>query len=204
MPPASTAPRRPGRSRRIAARLPVLGWAVVATLVVLPRSLAPTAPADAVLEEEAQAKYIYFFAKFVAWPASAHESKSSPIVIGILGVDPFGSILDDAVEKRYAWGREIRIVRYPRHDRTIRCHILFVASSESRRYARVVKALAPRPILTVSDIPDFARQGGMIEFVRDGSRLRMVIHRSRAERAGLRIHSKLLRIAEVLTDPEEK
>jgi hypothetical protein len=55
------------------------------------------------------------------------------------------------------------------------------------------------PVLTISDQPGFARQGGMIELERRPSRVGLIINRARAETAGFTLSSKLLRLATIVS-----
>ena len=56
-------------------------------------------------------------------------------------------------------------------------------------------ALGTAPVLTVSDIPDFVKRGGMVQFVLDGNHVRFEINIAAAQRAGLTLSSELLKIA---------
>src|SRR6202521_3532589 len=109
-----------------------------------------------------KAGFIYNFAKLVEWPTSAFAQQDSPIVIGILGDDPFGATLDRIVAdkkingrglvvKRLRWGKDVKEIRD--------CNILFVSSSEKEHLDGVVDALKWLPVLTIGDAPGFARHG---------------------------------------------
>ena len=51
------------------------------------------------------------------------------------------------------------------------------------------------PVLTVADTAGFLDHGGIINFVLEGSKVRFEINQEAAERAGIKISSKLLRLA---------
>jgi hypothetical protein len=150
-------------------------------------------------EPDVKAVFLYNFAQFVEWPVAAFPHSSSPLVIGILGSDPFGSTLDELVKDESVRGRKIAIERYHRAEDIQLCHILFIGDSEERRLRRVLQALAGRPILTVSDLDGFAQQGGMIRFYTERSKVRLRINNDAARAVHLVISSKLLRIADVIT-----
>ena len=76
------------------------------------------------------------------------------------------------------------------------CHVLFISRSENDRVEQILQNLQGRNILTVSDIPDFAARGGMIELFMEKNKIRMRINLSAVKAAGLNISSKLLRLAE--------
>jgi hypothetical protein len=56
-------------------------------------------------------------------------------------------------------------------------------------------ALKQSSILTVSDAPDFVAQGGMIQFVIEGNRVRFQINLTAAQQAKLSLSSELLKLA---------
>lgn len=121
------------------------------------------------------------------------------MIIGILGPDPFGGWLRDAVEGERSNGRGIVVRQLTRIDRGDECHVVFIARSEMAALPRILAALAGRPVLTVSNIPDLARLGGMVEFVDERARIPFRINHLRAKSAALEISAKLLRPAEVIT-----
>jgi hypothetical protein len=59
-------------------------------------------------------------------------------------------------------------------------------------------------VLTVGDHDDFATTGGVIHFTRENYRVRFEINVRAAERAGLRISSKLLQLARIVGGPPEQ
>ena len=124
-------------------------------------------------------------------------------MIGVLGDDPFGSYLDDAVRGERVNGRPLKVERYRRLDDVKTCHILFISKSEASRLKQDIDGLKAKPILTVSEINDFARKGGIIQFVgtRDG-KIRLRINVDAAKAARLTISSKLLRPAEKIGGEE--
>jgi hypothetical protein len=147
---------------------------------------------------EVQAVFLFNFAQFVDWPAEAFPDAKAPLVIGILGKDPFGSFLDETVRGETVRGRTFRIVRYRRVEEVKDCHILFISRSESKRLDSILAALKDRPILTVSNGDDFDRPGGIIRFILDENRIRLSIDLEAAQAPGLTISSKLLRSAEIV------
>ncbi|QTN43746.1 YfiR family protein [Marinobacter salsuginis] len=50
-------------------------------------------------------------------------------------------------------------------------------------------------ILTVSDLPEFVRKGGMVGYVKQGNVIRFEINLKAATDAGLTINSRLLELA---------
>jgi uncharacterized protein DUF4154 len=147
---------------------------------------------------EVQAVFLFNFAQFVDWPVEAFPDSQSPLVIGILGQDPFGSFLDQTVQGETVRGRPFKISRYRRVEEVKDCHILFISRSETKRLDPILAALKDRPILTVSNGDDFARPGGIIRFLLNQSKIRLSIDLEAAQAARLTFSSKLLRSAEIV------
>lgn len=154
---------------------------------------APPAP-----EYQLKAVFLYNFAQFVNWPPEAFERTDAPLVIGIVGDDPFGSFLDDLVRGEKIGERPIAIRRFARGEPITACHILFISPSEAGNFEKIIAQLKGRSILSVSDIPSFSRRGGMIRFVNESGKIRMRVNLKAAKSAGLELSSKLLRPATIV------
>jgi hypothetical protein len=168
-------------------------WLVL--LVLLPR------PAQAQVSKEYQLKAVCLWrlAQFVDWPTNAFERPDSPVVIGVLGENPFGDALKVAVRDETAHGRRLVVRHYQRIDEIRSCHIVFMAKSESRRISETIGQLAGRSILTVSDISGFVGSyGGMVALVTEQNRIRLRVNPDAAAAEHLVLDAKLLRIAEVV------
>ena len=146
-------------------------------------------------EYQVKAAVLFNSAQFVTWPSS--QPADIPLVIGILGDDPFGSYLDETARGEKVNNRSLSIQRFRRGTEPRNCHILFVSRSEGERAAQIVSNLKGRRILTVSDIEGFAGLGGMIELFIEKNKIRMRINLEAVRAADLKISSKLLRVAEV-------
>jgi hypothetical protein len=169
----------------------------LAVLLVAWRGVA--AQAARASEYQVKAVFLFNFAQFVDWPAEAFPASDTPLVIGVLGLDPFGPALDQTVRDERLGGRPFQVRRYRSVDEIETCHILFISRSEGNRPEAILAGLKRRPILTVSDADGFAQRGGMIRFVTDRNRIRLQLNLAAAEAAHLTISSKLLRVAEVIT-----
>jgi hypothetical protein len=148
-----------------------------------------------------KAGFIYNFAKFVEWPTAAFAQPDSPIVIGILGTDPFGNLIDRIVEnkkigarglvvKRLRWGTDLKDLK--------ECKILFVGASERGHLDELMQVVKGLPILTVGETPGFAERGGVIRFVLEDNRVRFEINVEAAHQADLTISSRLLTLARII------
>jgi hypothetical protein len=154
-------------------------------------------------EYEVKAAFLYNFAQFCEWPPSAFASTNSPLVIGVLGDNPFNSTLDDLVRDEKVQQRPLEVRRFRSVGEIKECHILFISRSESSRVQSILNSLEGRPILTVSDIDRFAMRGGMIRFLTEQKKIKLRINISETRKAGLNISSKVLNLAEVVQNPKE-
>lgn len=181
---------------------PVRGGAVTAALLMLLLAGGRPAASDRTLvtsEYAVKAAFLYNFAKFVEWPADAFRSPREPMVLCLLGEDPFGPELDQTVGGKTVLGRQLVVRRLAKLAGLEECRILFVSSSEGRRLDQVFAAVGGRAVLTVGEEETFGRAGGIISFVVRQSRVRFQIDLAAADRAGLSISSQLLELAEVVT-----
>ncbi len=149
-------------------------------------------------EYQVKAVFLFNFSQFVSWPAGAFSNAASPIVIGVLGDDPFGGQLDAVVAGERVGGRALLVRRYRDVSEIKDCQILFIDRSESAKLQDIVKMLRGRSVLTVSDIDGAARSGVMIDLVLEGGHIRMRINVAAARASGLVLSSQLLRPAQIV------
>lgn len=148
------------------------------------------APPD---EYQVKAAFLFNFAKFVGWPSNAFSDVNAPLVIGVLGQDPFGSYLDDIVRGERADNRQLAVERYRSSGEIKNCHVLFISRSESSRLNQIVSSLKHRNVLIVTDA-DGGEGGVIIRFVTEGNKVRFKIDAQAAKASNLTISSKLLRL----------
>ena len=172
-------------------------WAVASVLLL---AVVLESPAQAAPPAEYQLKAIFLFnfAQFVEWPPEAFPEANTPLIIGVLGEDPFGAYLDQTVRGEKVNDRLLAVQRYRRVDEIKTCHILFISQSEANRLEPIFTSLKGRNTLTVGDAVGFARRGGMIRFVTEKNKIRLRINLEAAKAANLTISSKLLRPAEIV------
>ncbi len=183
-----------GRPRRVAhptSRVLALLW----LLVALATASAAPAPAP---EYRVKAAFLLNFAQFVEWPTGSFANDRSPIVVGVLGDDPFGALLDKTFEGETVQHRPLVIRRSHQVEDVLGCHMVFISSSERQRIGEVLASFNGRGILTVSDVENFAVRGGMINFYLDANRVRFEINPAAADREGIRIRAELLRRAKIV------
>jgi hypothetical protein len=146
-------------------------------------------------EYEVKAAYLYKLGKFVEWPDKVTPATEDSCAICVLGKDPFGTTFDTTIAGESINGRKVVIKRLAKLHDAVSCRILFISSSEESRLKEILADLSKTSVLTVSDMPQFARRGGMVEFVVDSKRVRFGVNLTSAERAGLTLSSQLLKVA---------
>lgn len=155
-------------------------------------------------EYQIKAVLLFNLTQFVEWPESAFSSTNAPLVIGILGDDPFGKSLDDAVYGETVNNRPIVVVRYRDIDEVTNCQILFISQSKQRDFGNILSELRNRPIVTVADSEGFIAAGGMVRFFKNPeNKIRIKINPDAVSAGNLSVSAKLLRVAEI-TGKEER
>ncbi|HEY3760150.1 MAG TPA: YfiR family protein [Verrucomicrobiae bacterium] len=146
-----------------------------------------------------KAVFLFHFTQFVDWPATTFSDPQAPLVIGILGDDPFGDFLDATVKGENVDGHPLVVQRYRKPADVKDCQVLFISSSEQSQLGRTLTDLKGKTILTVSDMGNFAEDGGMIGFVAVQDKIHFQINTDAARDANLTLSSKLLRLADIVT-----
>lgn len=146
----------------------------------------------AVTERELKAAYLFQFSQFTEWPATAFGGADAPFVIGLLGRSALAEVLTELVRGERAAGHPIEVRQLASAAEAVHCHIVYIApeAMSAQQFAA-----DGRPVLLVGESDDFLRQGGAVRFVRSDSRIRLHINHTSAQRRGLTLSSKLLRIA---------
>jgi hypothetical protein len=149
-------------------------------------------------ERQVKALFLFNFAKYVDWPATAFPDTNAPITIGIMGEDRLDDSLRYAVEGKTVNGRPFVIKHLAADSELSGCHILFISESEASRMGAILDKARALPVLTVGENEPFARNGGVITFVLRNGNVRLDIDLAAAKKAGLTISSRLLAVADVV------
>lgn len=144
------------------------------------------------LEYPVKANYLVRFAAFVQWPNAAFAAPASPVVVCVLGADPFGASLDKAAAAQAVNGRPVAVRRLAKVDARSGCHVLYVGRSRGQSQSDALKAVAGAPVLTVTD---FSGPRGVIHFAVVGNKVKFHIDERMAAAGGMTISSRLLALA---------
>ncbi len=144
---------------------------------------------------EVEAAYLSNFGRFVEWPATSASAASVQFNVCVLGTDPFGPLLDNALKGETIRGVPMMAKRIAGPEESGSCRVLYIGSSTDGRLKAALAALRTSTVLTVSDAADFTRLGGMIQFVLEGNKVRFEINLAAAHRSSLSVSSELLKVA---------
>jgi len=180
--------------------LPWTGCASVPVSLLLLAALA--LPGQAVEADEYQVKgeFLLSFARFVEWPSESQVGLKDEIRVCVLGNGEVSSILSEVLHGKSAGRRGVMVRRVEDLAGVAWCRIVFITKSTELEPELVVNSLGATSILTVGETAGFAANGGMVNFTNDRSKVRFEINQGAARRAGLKISSKLLRLAELVED----
>jgi hypothetical protein len=156
--------------------------------------------AQAASEYDVKAAFLYNFTKFVDWPPTAFPDPNN-LRICVLGDDPFGKSLRSVAGEQVG-SHKLTVTQTESISRPTGCQVLFISRSEREKLPQILAALKESPVLTVGDTNGFADHGVIINFVLEGSKVRFEINTDSADRAGIKISSKLLQLAKrIVTNP---
>ena len=145
-----------------------------------------------------KAAYLYNFAMFVEWPTDAFATAASPLVICVVGADPFGWALERTVEGKRINKRRIVIERVQSIQDARQCHIVFVGVDGDTRMSEFSTRLSSQSVLLVGESDNVLTQGATINFTVRDNKVRYDINLDAAKRARLTVSSKLLNLARVV------
>lgn len=134
-----------------------------------------------------KAHQIYQFAQYIEW-----RGENDTLTFCVVGDNPIGSSLSQVIANKKINGHPLEFKQVT-GNQLGNCDIAFISDSKRGELGQVLHSTHHK--LTVSDIPDFAEKGGMIEFTKVEGKLRFVINRNAAVRAGIKISSQLLKLA---------
>ena len=136
------------------------------------------------------------------WPDDPGTDPHAKWVIGFVGDTPIGDELTRLVEGKNVLGRDLLVKKFQAADNMRACNILFISESEKKHLPPILAELRGSTVLTVADMDNFIGSGGMIQFVVEDARVRVAIDMGATSHARLKVSSKLLSLARVVTGTE--
>jgi hypothetical protein len=168
-----------------------VGAALFLLLAFLPLS----AQTPVAAEYRAKANYLANFPSFVEWPQEAWPQGKASFLVCVFGEFSFGTSLAEMTRGATVHDRRIEIRWIRKQQELSACQILFVSRSELKRYSQVLDPVRRRMVLTVGETPDFLNAGGILSFSDQQGAIRFDVNLEAANKAHLRISSRLLALA---------
>jgi hypothetical protein len=173
-----------------------LFFALPLALALVLASVSPAGAAPPV-EYSLKAVFLYNFVRFVDWPESVFTSPEDPFVIGIVGQDPFGSLLYEAIAGETYHGRPITIAHFAGPREIGHCHLLFIPHENRARVDEILAKVRDQNVLTVGESETFLDHGGMIALTTEQSRVHVRINAAALRNTALGVSSRLLQVAQI-------
>jgi hypothetical protein len=174
-------------------------WLVRAGLLGVALASAPPAEAQTgVTERGVKAAFVYKFLSYVEWPGSAFAQPDAPMVIGVIGADDLAAELTEVVRGRTVGARPVEVHRLRAADPLTGVNALFIGASEKARIAALARAALARSVLVITESEDALDQGSVINLIVVDGRVRFEVSLDAAERAGLKLSSRMLAVAHLV------
>ncbi len=139
-----------------------------------------------------KAAYTYNICRFVEWPK---QERSGDFVVGVLGNKGVSTAIADLAKKKKIFGRKIVVKYFSSVAAASKCHVLYIANSQTKRLPEVVVKIGKNPTLLVAEKEGAIRKGAAINFVLQGKKLRFEIKKVNATRQNLKINSSINKLA---------
>ncbi len=148
-------------------------------------------------EYQVKAAFLFNFTQFVEWPQNALLNDDTPLVVGVLGENPFGSYLEEIINNETVESHPLTIQYYSEVSAIENCHILFVGADKMEEMELMSDSFKSKNVLTVGDTDDFIYRGGVIRLFIEKGKIQLQINIKAAKASELKISSKLLRLAQI-------
>jgi hypothetical protein len=160
--------------------------------------LSPAAQANAPSREyQVKAAFIYNFTQFIEWPDKSFSDARSPLVVAVVGADPFGGLLENTFAGKTIANRTVAIKYFARTEDIGACHVLFVPPNEAGNLSEGLKRLDGQAVLLIGENDSFTADGGSIRFYTENNKIRFEVNLDATRAAGLKLSSKLLQLAKI-------
>jgi hypothetical protein len=141
-------------------------------------------------ERAVRAAYVFNLTQYVAWPAPSRE-----LDVAFLGDAGTGDVMAAMLGGRTSAGKSIRVALSPSDDEVRNARVLYVAAARREDVRRALDKVQGRSVLTVGETDEFVREGGMVALVNTGDHIQIEVNLEAAQRAGIRISSRVLNLA---------
>jgi hypothetical protein len=154
---------------------------------------------EASREYRIKAAYLYQFGRYIEWPPKSFPAADSPFIIGVMKQDPILPDLEQIAKLKKIQNRTIRILKFTGVSDVQTCHILYLSKTvAAETQSELIRKMARTGTLVVGDDPTTLEVGGVMQFVVEDNKIRIVISQKAAKREGLTISAKLLQVARIV------
>lgn len=158
-------------------------------------------------KEMIKAIYSYKISIFTVWPKSKLNDNQPFFNFCVIGHNPFTKQTQVMLAEKTVQQAPIAFKIFPSglapKKNLAECHILYISHSERHRVSTIIKAIQSEPVLTISDIPHFDKQGGMISLWKKNQKMRFYINMTAIKQANLSLSSKILKLNEKVKYKDE-
>lgn len=149
-------------------------------------------------EDRVKAAFVFNFIKFVEWPEESFRNADAPLNVCVWGSNADTNSMK-GLDKKTAKQRKLKVRAVNATEDLAQCHVLFLTRSSRNSFKDVLRSIANKKILSVSDIGNFASNGGLIGLFKTGDQVRFAINVEATQRSGLRMSSQLLKFGKIVS-----
>jgi hypothetical protein len=171
-------------------------------------------------EHQIKAAFLYNFVQFTDWPAGK-LAEPNTITIGLLGEHEFGNAFEP-VQNKAVKNKRLNIKNlgkfrksFPQDDagklefanyieQLRKCHVLFICDTERENFKAILDAVKGYGVLTVGETDDFLDINGITTFIPGTEKAVFEVNQKVCEQEGLKISSKVLRLARKVIGEKDK
>ena len=177
---------------RVLHRATLSRLAVIAVTLLGASAAQAQSSTQAVPEYSVKAGYLLLFARYVQWPESSFASADAPLIIAVVGRDPFGSVLDATLRDQHIGKHTVQVIRLSQQTFDISAHLVYIAEMSRRDAQRLLDMCQRRPILTVSESQGPLENGAIVRLTEEAGKIRFDVDWTAATRVNLKIESPML------------
>ncbi len=142
-----------------------------------------------------KATMIYKFIYYIEWPENLNSDSNNKIIVGVIGDATHYELLNQ-YHGRMINDQELVIKPINDVDQLTNCNVLFIGKEADMNLEKVKELIDHQPILIIGEEEQFTQRGGIINFFLDKQdRVQFEVNIDAAKLSGLKISSKLLKLA---------
>jgi hypothetical protein len=181
----------------------VMNWKRSCILIVLSIMILLSSLPLSGIEDEYYRKAALFrvLSQHIKWPKDSDvNDPKKPFVLGVIGKNPFGSILETAYsrEENKIKDKKVEIRYISKLEEIASCHILFISKSIDKELEEILAITRGKPILTIGEAKGFAEKGVLFNLYIRREEIRFEINALALRESRLILSSQLLSVAKIV------